>query len=343
MASNDNHYSRLDRLLHHVALGWSPIAMAGFDLERSCFLRSAPEKSTAPVFIAGLARAGTTLFARALDSSGCFATARYGDMPFPLAPNGWAELSRRFRKPAAPTERGHGDGMTHDLASLEAIEEFFWRTHGAASYVKAGALHAYRPDATTLDAFADWMRLVMRREGRGRYLAKNNNNVLRLASLATRFPDATFIHPFRDPLHQAASLLHQHLRAVALHREDPFRRRYMRWLGHHEFGADQRPFSFGSAQNRGGDTGSIDYWLSQWINVYGAMASQPELVRKQQIFVDYDESCRNPGYFEARVSQRLKIDVPPVAVTIQPERAIAAVDPQLMEEAHRIYAMLIGL
>jgi hypothetical protein len=342
MPSNAAHYSRLDRLLHHVALGWSPIAMASFDLERSRFLRSAPRNAEAPVFIAGLARAGTTLFARALDATGGFATARYRDMPFPLAPNGWAAVSQRFRKPVAAAERGHGDGMTHDLSSLEAIEEFFWRIHGAADYAKPSELRTYRPDAETLEAFADWMALIMLRDGPGRYLSKNNNNVLRLGALAGRFPEASFIHPFRDPLQQAEALLNQHLRAIGLHRDDPFRRRYMRWLGHHEFGADQRPFAFASGPVQTGDATRVDYWVSQWTNVYRALLSQPAPIAQQQLFVDFDACCRNPGQFESAAAEWLKIDVPAVAISIQPERVVAPVDSQLEAQARQVHAALVA-
>lgn len=60
------------------------------------------------------------------------------------------------------------------------------------------------------------MRLVLLRHGGARYLSKNNNNILRLEALATSFPDALLIHPFRDPLQQALSLLSQHRRAARL-------------------------------------------------------------------------------------------------------------------------------
>ncbi len=42
-------------------------------------------------------------------------------MPFPLAPNSWAALTGRRRRTLAARERGHGDGMTHDLDTPEAI------------------------------------------------------------------------------------------------------------------------------------------------------------------------------------------------------------------------------
>ncbi len=341
MPANAAHYSRLDQLLHHVALGWAPIAMASFDLERSRYLKSTVPPTGGPVFIAGMARAGTTVFARALDSCGCFASARYRDMPFPLAPNGWAALSRSLRKPVKTAERGHGDGMTHDLSSLEAIEELFWRTHDGAAYIKPTGLQAHHPSPAVLDAFADWMALVRFREEQGRYLCKNNNNILRLAALARRFPDGHFIHPFREPLQQAASLLNQHLRATSLHKSDPFRRNYMRWLGHHEFGADQRPFKVGNCENEPKDAGTLGYWVQQWANVYRALLTQPAPLHKQQVFVDFDKCCRQAGHFERQISQRLSIDLPAVELIAQPTRAVDQVDRKLLDEAREIHAALI--
>src|SRR5204862_7656342 len=107
------------------------------------------------------------------------------------------------------SERGHGYGLTHDLDSPEAIEEVFWRALEGNRYLRRDGLAPMEPRAETLANFRDYVRLVLLRNGGARYLSKNNNNILRLEGLAISFPDAFLIHPFRDPLQQALSLLSQ--------------------------------------------------------------------------------------------------------------------------------------
>src|SRR4051812_3241920 len=123
---SDDVYSRADRILHRLALGWRGAVETSFDLEWMLFgkaARAIPVER--PVFVCGLARAGTSLVARAVAAAPAMASPSYRDMPFPLAPNLWARLGGKRRLGAAP--RGHGDGLSHDLDTPEAIEEAFWR------------------------------------------------------------------------------------------------------------------------------------------------------------------------------------------------------------------------
>ncbi|HMI19910.1 MAG TPA: sulfotransferase, partial [Sphingomonas sp.] len=230
-----------ERKLQRIALGTRFVPELSFDLERQLYLREAEELPLQPpIFVTGLARAGTTVIMRALHQSGGFAALTYRDLPFPLAPNLWARLGKPLRHAVAAAERAHGDGVLHDLDSPEAIEEMFWRHHEGGRYCRADGLSPVAPREETIDDFVDYVRLVQLRYKRPRYLSKNNNNVLRLPALIAAFPDAQLIHPFRDPAQQAASLLNQHRRACRLAAGDPFRARFMTWLGHHEFGADRR-------------------------------------------------------------------------------------------------------
>jgi hypothetical protein len=244
-------YSRSDRLLHRIALGFAPVLEASFDIERARYRKAIADMQVeAPVFVCGLARAGTSILTRLIEGSGAFASLTYRDLPFPLAPNSWRRLSAGFNRRVETRERGHGDGLTHDLDSPEAIEEVFWRAQEGERYITPEGLRPEPPAQATIAAFRDYARLVLLGSPGKRYLSKNNNNVLRLPALAEAFPDAVLLHPFRDPVQQAESLRAQHLRAIALAAGDGFRRSFMGWLGHHEFGADQRPFLFAGAPSR---------------------------------------------------------------------------------------------
>lgn len=332
-------YSRADRLLHHVALSSRAVLETTFDLERAVFGRRAARLPVdRPVFVTGLARAGTSLVTRLLHASGAFATPTYRDMPFALAPNLWARLGRG--RSVRAQERGHGDGLDHDLDSPESIEEVFWRTFEGDRYIGSARLVATPPAPETLAAFADYMRLAMLRDGRPRYLSKNNNTVLRLAALGRAFPDARFVHPFRAPLQQVGSLMRQHDRALVAHADDPFRRRYMTWLGHHEFGEDLRPLDV--AGTGAPPPRTPDDWLRLWVAVYRHVLATPAPAR---FLLDYDRLAARP----AAVLERLAdfVGVPPATiqsgtVTPPPSHSVAIADRSLLQEAEMLHAELVG-
>jgi hypothetical protein len=332
---------RGERALHRLALGSRAVLDTTLTIERRLHPAHADEaEGGPPVFIAGLARAGTSILTRMLHDTGTFASLTYRDLPFPLAPNGWARLSRGRHVPAS--ERGHGDGLTHDLDSPEAIEEVFWLSQEGDRYRAKDGLRPMAPEPETIAAFRDYARLVRRRYGRHRYLSKNNNNILRLPALVEAFPDAILLHPFRDPVEQSASLLNQHLRACAMAKDDPYRRDFMRWLGHHEFGADHRPFLFAHGQPSGDPTG-IDYWLRRWIAAYGFLLEQPDAVRRRQIFVDYDSLCAAPEAGARDLARSIALDGRLDASALRPviRRAGRRASPANVREAYTLYGDLL--
>ncbi|MGB5838386.1 MAG: hypothetical protein WBH14_15195, partial [Albidovulum sp.] len=119
-------YSALDRLLHRMALASPVVAEMMHDMERGMFLKSAPEDGGQHVFVTGLARAGTTILMREIHRTGDFGSLTYADMPFVLAPNLWARLSKKGQTAGVKAERAHGDGIEVDTQSPEALDEVYW-------------------------------------------------------------------------------------------------------------------------------------------------------------------------------------------------------------------------
>lgn len=293
--SSGDAYTNVDKWLHRLALQSPAVMETAFDLESTLYGEASRKLTLArPVFVCGLARAGTSLITRLLDATGEFSTLRYRDMPFVMAPNLWARLSSGNRRRIDRRERGHGDGLAHDLDTPEALEEAFWRCFEGDHYIAARELRATPPGRDTLERYEAFVRLIMLRDGQPRYLAKNNNNILRLGALARTFPDAIFVHPFRHPERQAVSLHRQHLRAKELHANDPFRRSYMRWLGHHEFGPDHRPFALGPASDPCADPTDIAYWRAVWSRTHAYLLAQAPVLGARQVFVDHDALRREP-------------------------------------------------
>ncbi len=286
-----------------------------FDVD--CLLsdsRTVSEQPRAPVYIAGLARSGTTVLLQVLYASRAFATLTYRKMPFVTAPQLWSKFPSALHRTAEPRERAHGDRLHVGFDSPEAFEEPFWTMLTEGKFIRANGLDAHNIGS---DRLADYRRYVANilaasKMPEARYLAKNNNNVLRIASLRRAFPDACILAPFRNPWDHARSLLSQHRRFCALHAEDPATLSYMNWLGHFEFGANFKPFNVDpEAPPRDGEEADTpDYWVRYWRCVYRYLLRRHE---RDVMFFDYDRFCREP----VRTLERLAaaIDLEPARLT----------------------------
>lgn len=288
MSFDGSDYGPVARLLHRLALGNGAVAEVAYTLDQKI---ARPDMSLAAngahVFVAGMARAGTTLLTRRLFQTGRFASLTYADMPFPVAPNLWRQLRMGRAGGLQPKERAHGDGVIVDDASPEALDEAFWRLFDGQAYIRPDHLSRHEPDADLLGRYCGLVGAILRLCGKDRYLSKNNNNVLRLPELAKTFPNATFLIPFRAPLAHADSLLAQHRRFTEMHAANPFSRRYMGWLAHHEFGADQRPFLQADGRT---DRDTRDYWVEQWCSLYAWLL---EIAPENSVFVCYEDLCNS--------------------------------------------------
>lgn len=331
-------YSRTARVLHRLALSSPERGELLYQLECS----SAPPPPADPVegrhvFVAGLARAGTTVLMRAIYESGRFASLTYRDMPFVMAPNLWARLSGRSQRQIARTERAHGDGVLVDFDSPEALEEPFWRTFCGDDYIRADGLVAHDVTFETIQKYRAFVGHVLARYGATRYLAKNNNNILRLSVLRAAFPNAVILIPFRAPRAQCFSLQRQHARFVA--DNDRFTRDYMTWLAHHEFGLDQRPFVV-EGYCPVGDANGAEYWLSMWTAVHRHLMAQVQLDGVGLIPIAYEDLCSADQAPWRAVCGR--IDIPGTDRNFTKSRAnvLASSNPSLRDEAEDLYRRL---
>lgn len=343
----DQHkYGLLERGLHRLALGSNMVAHASFDAEQAYLTRrfgALPEPAH-PVFVVGLARAGTTLLMRLLYETGLFGSLTYRDMPFLLAPNLWGKLSHHFAKTAVAEERVHGDGLMVDFDSPEALEEVFWRVMCSEGYIQAACLKPMTADSAVQGDFRKYIAAVMHPYPGKRYLSKNNNNILRLGSLRRAFPDAAILVPFRDPIAQARSLLQQDQHFCAMHEHDAFAQSYMTWLAHYEFGAGHRPFIWGLGTQYNRDT--IDYWLFQWIGAYQYLLTLAHDSGLNLIFVGYEDLCASPTEVWESLQKVLAIEEPlPSSLKIAAlrEGGTFDVDNELAAIAQKIYLELSAL
>ena len=287
-------YSLLDQCLHWLALEPSVVRHLTFELECQLALpkryltkkveSKAPGPTAGSTYVCGLARSGTTMLLRILDEIDVFRTLTYRDMPFVLAPNLWRLITQTDQLTAVAAERAHGDGIQIDFDSPEGFEEVFWRTFGTRKPSRH-CLDMEEPTPAVLRAFANYRMLVANSTRQPvlphgalhRYLSKNNNNLLRLRSLSLD-STATIFVVYRNPFDTARSLHRQHLRFCASQTADPFTRRYMSWLGHHEFGLDHLPFSFALPEMDAAlEPTDLNYWLNYWTAIHRHILAQTEV------------------------------------------------------------------
>lgn len=349
-------YTRVERLLHRVAVAGVPLQLALAELEQRVYHRRLSAVAVErPVFVAGLPRAGTTLVLELLSRLPEFATHTYRHMPFVLCPLLWDTVSRPFRRASRLRERAHGDGVRIGYDSPEAFEEVVWKAHWPDKYLDDRIEPWSWSDRNP--AFEAFLRRHMcsilalrQRRGGGprRYLSKNNANIARIGLLLSLFPDCRIVIPVREPRSHVASLLRQQHRFLELQQRDVFARRYMESLGHHEFGLSIKPLDLGGWL---GDAAARDplqrrFWLQYWYHAYSAVL---KAAAGNVVLLDYDALCRAPAATLRELARALDVEsdgeliaqLPRVRPpTAYPRGADPGNDADLLQCVQRLYRQL---
>ena len=272
-------YSAADRFFHMVALSSPAVLRTASWVEDRLLANPVQQPSSPPIFVTSLARGGTTVLLNALHDVPGIATHTYRDMPFLTAPGLWNRLAGGNKRGVARQPRAHGDGLEIDLDSPEAFEEVVWKMFWPDKYrgssITLWGAEDRKPDA---ERFFDrhmakvigarWSQQHDKSAPKTRYLSKNNANIARIRYLVDAFPGCRIVVPVRRPECHAASLLRQHQNFLERQAEDDFIKRYMRDIGHFEFGQIHKPIQFPGFDAQAHDPATGDYWLNYWIHAF---------------------------------------------------------------------------
>ena len=284
-----NNYSWLEQKLHQFALSSQFMREVTFDFETTNIASLSETENH--IFITGLARAGTTILLNALYESNIFGSLSYADMPFILAPNLWSKVSF-IKRDLHLTERAHGDGIKVSAESPEAFEEVFWKTFAEEEYVELE------------DKFRVYVGNIIRKCNKERYLSKNNQNIKRIELISSIFPQSKILIPFRNPIQHSYSLLTQHKKFIEEAKNDNFISKYMKWIGHTEFGPHYIPIHNKHLEN--GNDLDINHWIEQWYLFYKKVFKL--LINKQNVhLVSYEKLCLDKDYW-LQIQKLVKID-----------------------------------
>jgi hypothetical protein len=270
-----NRYSAGDRFYHMLAFSSPKALKAASWIEDRFVSKAAEQPNAAPVFVTSLARGGTTALLNALHDIPGIATHIYRDMPFLTAPTLWSRLSGGAKRGVTRQKRAHGDGLEIDLDTPEAFEEVVWKLFWPEKFQgpTIGLWTEEDGDAKAERFLTAHMAKIIRARKvkpavTSLYCSKNNANIARIPYLLQAFPGCRIVVPVRRPESHAASLLRQHENFLKLQAEDEFVRRYMRDIGHFEFGLIHKPIGFPGFDPGRYDPKTPDYWLHYWIQAF---------------------------------------------------------------------------
>jgi len=272
-------YSFLDKLLFKIFLGNNIFQEVLFDVDKFFFLKK--KKKIKFLIITGLPRSGTTILLNKLYKTKKFSSLTFQDLPFILSPNihyflkknlknillinFWEKFIKKNKK--VEYKRIHNDGIFVSDEMPEAFEEVFWRVFKDRNYILQNQISVHNINTYEMEEYHKYINIITHRKNKNLYIAKNNNNILRLNRLKNL--DNTFvIVTFRDPFFQSYSLLKTHKIICKNQKQNKFILDYMNYLVHHEFGLNLKTLKFKKKFIKNYENTDINFWLSYWIYVY---------------------------------------------------------------------------
>jgi hypothetical protein len=285
----------------------------------------APVTIDRPIFIAGIARSGSTILLEALASHPDACTHKYRDFPGLFTPYWWDRAQQKAAADATPRERAHADGIAVTPDSPEAMEEMLWmaffpQAHDPrVSNVLAADVRHPRFEAF----YREHVRKLLLARGGRRYVSKGNYNLTRLGYLLRLFPDARFVVPVRRPESHLASLIKQHRLFCEAEKTHPRALAYMQRMGHFEFGLDRRPVCTGDPSATESVLGlweqgeEVRGSARHWALVYGWLAEQlerDEKLRRATTVVRYEELCQSPAAMLLGLLDHCEFDADPAVM-----------------------------
>ena len=130
-------YNLIQKILHKICFKYKIVNKSLYEIEKLFYLNNSEFQNVVEqkhVFIAGLARSGTTSILNYLYSSDEYASLTYKDMPFLLSVNLNSKIY--FQKRSKPQIRAHNDGVYYNLDSPEALDEVFITAYEGQDFLR---------------------------------------------------------------------------------------------------------------------------------------------------------------------------------------------------------------
>jgi hypothetical protein len=285
-----------------------------------------------PIYIAGLARSGSTVLLETIAAFSGVASHRYRDFPFVFTPYWWNKyLDATPRRKIDPRPRVHADGLTVSPESPEALEEPLWMAFFPHCHDSAQSqVLDSTTEAADFEAFyRNHLKKVMATRGGNRYACKANYHVLRLEYLLKIFPDARLIVPVRRPRDHVASLMKQDKLFREGETRHPRSLLQMQACGHFEFGLDRRAINFGDTaavrevERLWSGPDAVRGWARYWSNVYGFLAQRlavNPVFRAATQVVWFEDLCERSLATVESIAEHCELEANPLICRAQASR-----------------------
>ena len=291
-------YSFFSKLFHKITLGNKYNLNLFFDLKKFFYLnKNWKYNNNEHIFICGLARSGSTILLNYLTQNQNYTSLTYNDVPMILSPNLYKYFKKKFKNPfKKKISRYHRDGLSIDLDTPEAFEEVFWKFIFDNNYINNNFLENNIINNYKISEFKKFLSLILIKNNKNLYISKNNNNILRINFLKKYLNNSKFLIPFRHPLQQSISLLEQHNNFCEIQKNNLFALKYMDYIGHHEFGINQKSFKLKENYKNTFNKESLNFWLSDWHHVYSNIFFQNRN-DENVYFFNFEKFCETPDFY----------------------------------------------
>jgi hypothetical protein len=273
-----------------------------------------------PIYVTGLARAGTTITLEMLSQHPDVATHRYLHMVMPYAPHWIQSIADHTPLMLSPVERLHKDGIMVNRNSPEAVEEIFWQRYFESTLDETKS-NVMRQDISNPEFekfYREHILKLIQDQLRKRYAAKNNYNVSRMEYIQKIFPDVKFLVIVRDPFSHIASLAKQDIVLSEIERQDPRLLDWTKIIGHREFGTAKICINIDDSEKvheirqlwknkRTYVKGWAKYWASIYSFVHRTLKSNQNL-SKATLVIRYETLCENPSVTIDRIIEHTELD-----------------------------------
>ena len=271
-----------------------------------------------PVYITGLARAGSTILLEFLSKSKEAATHRYTDFPAIYTPYFWGSfLDKVLPKNPKEQERPHKDGIMITLSSPESMEEMLWRSFFKNLHnPKKNSILSNNVKNDKFEKFyKEHLKKIILKRGSTRYISKANYNLTRIPYIKKLFPTAKSILLVRDPKKHIASFIKTDKYVSDIQKKHPLVLSHFNKSAHFEYGLNKKPVNCGSDNSdimelfKSGE--NVRAWARYWsrINRYLFEISNSKELAGSTLLIKYEDLCSKPELTLKKIIDFISLDI----------------------------------
>ncbi len=272
------------------------------NLEARCLRRKIKNLEVdRPIYVTGLARAGSTVTVEMIGKHPDVAYHKYMHAVNPFIPHWIQRLSIVIPIFKKSVERVHKDTLMVNRDSPEAVEEPIWMRF--FDTIHNDRMSNIFDENTSNSEFERTYDLILRKlmynQKSIRYIAKNNYNVSRLAYLHKLYPNLKIIMMVRHPINHIASMVKQDAILTELEILNKHLNHWIKIIGHREYGSAKICVNVDSTETIEkirklweNEETYVQGWALQWNMIYSYIAEFLKLnkhIAENTLIVRYED------------------------------------------------------